>query len=229
MEIMGEANYGKINDGWYFRVRCNDCGIIKDIRKQGFATRREAKFAYLELVSEMEKTNNVNTRLSLNKQIVYLEDNLKHATNEITLKELFIEYYDYSKNRLKTSSLRSVYDMINRFVLPYFGDRNIYTLKTNDIRNWQQEILKKKFAFKYNSKIHNAFSALINYGVKFHDLQSNVVTLVGNFRNQSKKTEMQVWDADEFVAVYNNVKDEPYKTLFLFMYLMGTRKGETLH
>lgn len=40
--------------------------------------------------------------------------------------------------------------------------------------------------------------------------------------------EMQFWEPDQFNTFINYVDDFTYKTLFIFLYHIGTRKGEAL-
>ena len=134
----------------------------------------------------------------------------------------------YIMTRLKDGSIRSACDVIGRFVLPAFGKKDIGELSVHDIISWQNNINSLKYKFKYKSKIYCGFTALMNYGIKFYNLSENVVSKVGNFKNNDRKEEMQIWTEEEFQKVYSVIDDEMYRCFFTFLYLMGTRKGEAM-
>jgi len=73
-----------------------------------------------------------------------------------------------------------------------------------------------------------ASTAMLNYGIKFHDLKENVVSRVGNFKNMDRKKEMLFWSEEEFKEFYAAIDDDLFKVYFSFLYLTGCRKGESL-
>ncbi len=94
--------------------------------------------------------------------------------------------------------------------------------------DWQAYLNSTNYKYIYKSKIYCGFTALLNYGIKFHNLTENVVSKVGNFRNIEPRQEMKIWSEEEFQKVYSVMNDDTYRCFFSFMYLMGTRKGEAL-
>lgn len=146
----------------------------------------------------------------------------------ILVKELYEEYVKYISSRLKAGSVRSASDVLRLFVLPDFGDREVESLTPQDIREWQERIIAKGFGYKYKAKIYCGFTAMLNYGIKFHDLRENVVSRVGNFKNTDRKKEMLFWTEEEFKQFYAAIDDGLYRVYFSFLYLTGCRKGESL-
>ena len=94
--------------------------------------------------------------------------------------------------------------------------------------DWQRAINEKGYKFKYKSKIYCGFTALLNFGKKFYGLPENVASNAGNFKNGEPPKEMQIWSEQEFWKVHAQMDEKLYRYFFLFMYLMGTRKGEAL-
>lgn len=82
--------------------------------------------------------------------------------------------------------------------MPYFSNTRIDKIKETDIAKWQTEIIQKGFSYKYKSKIYTAFTALLNFAVKFNRFSNNLVICVGNFPNTEPKKEMLYWPEDEF-------------------------------
>lgn len=83
--------------------------------------------------------------------------------------------------------MRSASDVLRLFVLPDFGDREVESLTPQDIREWQERIIAKGFGYKYKAKIYCGFTAMLNYGIKFHDLRENVVSRVEDLILLSKR------------------------------------------
>lgn len=226
MEIVkkGIVFQDKNTKKWSYRiVYKNDFGKIIDKRKTGIKTKKEAKILLLnyEIDNNLNSSNVIDTFYEKSKDI--LNSSLLH----ITLGFLYDQYVEYSKNRLKSSSLKSATDCLRKYVLSYFGEKtDIGSIKPANILEWQNEIINKNFSFKYNSKIYCSFTALINFGVKYYDIPYNVVEKVGNFKNTKPKKEMDFWTLEEFLQFYNNNADSEYKLFFTLLYFTGLRKGE---
>lgn len=141
---------------------------------------------------------------------------------------MYEEYVKYISTRLKAGSVRSASDVLRIFVLPDFGEREVASLSTKDILDWQEKIIAKGFGYKYKSKIYCGFTAMLNYGIKFHDIKENVVSRVGNFKNTDRKKEMLFWSEEEFKQFYAVIDDDLFRVYFSFLYLTGCRKGESL-
>lgn len=54
------------------------------------------------------------------------------------------------------------------------------------------------------------------------------VKAVNGFKNLESKKEMLFWTEQEFENFYKAVDDLKYRTVFAFLYLTGTRKGEAI-
>lgn len=137
----------------------------------------------------------------------------------------FIEFFAI---QIKHYQLKSNNTYGKLWILLYFRERRIDKITTTDIAKWQTEIIQKGFAYKYKSKIYTAFTALLNFAVKFYRLPNNVVTRVGNFPNTEPKKEMLYWSEEEFAQFITAVDNLQWKTFFSFLYLTGCRKGEAL-
>lgn len=229
----------KKSNSWYFRIKYYDDERLIDKRKQGFSTKKEAKLAAAEFETGLfQSTITENGSIKIDSKAkkefataCETTENEKLSDNfpkGILVKDLYEEYVKYISSRLKAGSVRSASDVLRLFVLPDFGDREVESLTPQDIREWQERIIAKGFGYKYKAKIYCGFTAMLNYGIKFHDLRENVVSRVGNFKNTDRKKEMLFWTEEEFKQFYAAIDDDLYRVYFSFLYLTGCRKGESL-
>lgn len=228
MEIIkkGIVYQDKSSKKWSYRiVYKNNAGKIIDKRKSGIKTKKEARL----LLLNYEIENNINSNTLFENCFEKSKDVLDGNIINLTLGYLFEQYIEYSKNRLKSSSLKSASDCLRKYVLSYFGENtDVGTIKAAKVLSWQNDLLSKNFSYKYNSKIYCSFTALINFGVKYFDVPYNVVEKVGNFKNKKPKKEMNFWTLDEFLLFYNKNNDDLYRLFFTLLYFTGLRKGEAV-
>lgn len=220
---------------WYFRIKYYEDGEYHDIRKRGFGTKKAARLAEAEfetiLLNESDTPNEhieldvPSVSINQAQELTVKEEPISH---KLLVKDLYEEYVKYISSRLKAGSVRSASDVLRLFVLPDFGDREVESLTPQEIREWQERIIAKEFGYKYKAKIYCGFTAMLNYGIKFHDLKENVVSRVGNFKNTDRKKEMLFWTEEEFKQFYAAIDDDLFRVYFSFLYLTGCRKGESL-
>lgn len=196
----------KKRNTWYFRIRKKDIhGNIKEITRRGFKTQSEAK---LEQSREMLKETNPD--------------------DSLTFFELYNNYINFNKTRLKERNINIIENRVNNHVMPYFKNKKVNYITTNDIIKWQ-ELLSKKYTLGYKQSLHMTFSAIINYGIKYHNLKNNPLALVGNFKSTGElKKEMMFFtkeEFDDFIQYENNIV---YNTFFNLLYYTGLRLGEAL-
>ncbi len=232
----------KTTKKWNIRAKYQTDEKIKEFRKRGIDSKKEAKLIWLDFYGQFESIdlNKVDVNIPSVEQFELIK--VKDSRNAIqpwfnqnsqkhiglTINELYELYKNYITQRLKSGSVRSACDVIRKFVLPTFGDLDAGEITTNDILDWQNFLNSTKYKYKYKSKIYCGFTALMNYGIKFHNLSENVVSKVGNFKNNEQRREMLIWSEDEFQKVYSVINDQLYQCLIAFLYLMGTREGEAL-
>lgn len=141
-------------------------------------------------------------------------------------------YYSYEKfvdSRLKEQSKRAVKDRIKNHILPYFKDYYIDEIKEIDYLNWQFELEKKNYSYKYEKTLHTAMVTFLNYCMKYYNLNRNVASIVGTFKDNGNSTkEFDYYNYNEFRKFISQFDDKVYKTFFTFMFFVGTRPGEAM-
>ncbi len=149
--------------------------------------------------------------------------------SNILFKELMINYLSFIKMEVKESSYITKENVINLHILPFFEKLRAREITSRYVIKWKKDMIKKGLSFEYLSKAYNNLSAIFKHGVDHYGLRENPCKKAGNFKNPGKiKKEIQYWLFDEFQEFISNVDDIKYKTFFMFLYYMGTRKGETM-
>lgn len=200
------ASYEKRGDKWTVRFRVSKNGKLANLRLSGFKTKKEAEHAYHNEILKQKETVETN----------------------LTVAELFEYFKDYKIKRVKESTYITFIQVLNDYILPYFGSTLISEVNTQSIMKWQNEIDKKPLKFRSKDKIYSTFITLMNFAVEFYNLPFNAVAKVGNFKNNEQKAKMQFWTNEEFEKFIAIVDDIVYKTFFATLYLTGARKGEVM-
>lgn len=141
----------------------------------------------------------------------------------------FVEiYFKDMEHRLRESTIINKRYVFDLKVTPYFKNKKICEIKTADIREWQNLLIKKGFAPTYLKSINNQLAALFNYAVRYYDLKDNPCRKAGSI-GKSKADEMEFWTKQEFKEFIFAMKEKPEaKIAFLILYWTGIRIGELL-
>ena len=136
--------------------------------------------------------------------------------------------------RIKRNTFLTKKHIIETKILPYFGKRKLDDIRTSDVIQWQNEIMKLKkdngelFSPTYLKTIHNQLSAILNHAVNMYGLKDNVARKAGTMGKEENK-EMEFWTQEEFQAFLEFVADKPISYFaFEMLYWTGIREGELL-
>ena len=136
--------------------------------------------------------------------------------------------------RIKRNTFLTKKHIIETKILPYFGKRKLDDIRTSDVIQWQNEIMKLKkdngelFSPTYLKTIHNQLSAILNHAVNMYGLKDNMARKAGTMGKEENK-EMEFWTQDEFQAFLECVADKPISYYaFEMLYWTGIREGELL-
>lgn len=134
--------------------------------------------------------------------------------------------------RIKRNTFLTKKHIIETKILPYFGKRKLDDIRTSDVIQWQNEIMKLKkdngelFSPTYLKTIHNQLSAILNHAVNMYGLKDNVARKAGTMGKEENK-EMEFWTQDEFQAFLECVADKPISYYaFEMLYWTGIREGD---
>lgn len=152
-----------------------------------------------------------------------------YLMKNITFKDAMPEYINYIKLKTKVSTYENNIKYIDKYILPFFENKNIFDLNFKDIISWQNYINTFSFTYNYKSNIFYNLSGFLDYCILFFGLDRNVAKIFGNFKNNDIISETgNIWTIEEFNQFIKCVDDIIYKTLFDVLYFTGLRKGELL-
>lgn len=141
----------------------------------------------------------------------------------------FVEiYFKDMENRLRESTIINKRYVFDLKVTPYFENKKMCEIRTADIREWQNMLIKAGYAPTYLKSINNQLAALFNYAVKYYDLKDNPCRKAGSI-GKGKADEMEFWTKQEFKEFFTAMQKKPEaKMAFLILYWTGIRIGELL-
>lgn len=199
----------QLNKTWSVRFRyVNEEQKEVQKRLSGYSTKKEANEEYLKFMSQA-------------KQYVKL-DNQSH---DLTFNELYEEYKNFQKPRMKESSYYSFYTKSDKHIIPFFNSFKVKSIKPKDILTWQNSI--EQYSYKYKISIRQYLVAMLKYAERYYNID-NKIKFVDSFKKPIKKKEMLIWSPIEFNQFINKVDNEIYKTFFYALYLTGARRGELM-
>ena len=196
---------------WEVRTYYKDLtGARKQKTKRGFAKKSEA----LEWERNFKLKENQSISMSFQSFVdIYLTD---------------------LEPRIKRNTFLTKKHIIETKILPYFGKRKLDDIRTSDVIQWQNEIMKLKkdngelFSPTYLKTIHNQLSAILNHAVNMYGLKDNVARKAGTMGKEENK-EMEFWTQEEFQVFLECVADKPISYYaFEILYWTGIREGELL-
>ena len=95
--------------------------------------------------------------------------------------------------RIKRNTFLTKKHIIETKILPYFGKRKLDDIRTSDVIQWQNEIMKLKkdngelFSPTYLKTIHNQLSAILNHAVNMYGLKDNVARKAGTMGKKIRR------------------------------------------
>lgn len=191
------------NDVYAARITYYENGVRKFKRNGGFEKRKDC----------VASTENIIKRLE------------NFSSDSLQFNVIAEEYKNYYQYRRKPSSIKTINNIIDVHLIPHFKHSNLRQLSPSDIMKFQNEKLKKNYAGEYLKKMHSVLSAILNYAIKYYDLEKNVANVVGNFEKESNKRD-KYWNVDEFNEFIKPIQDIRAYVFFSILFYTGMRKGE---
>ena len=194
---------------WFVKFYCKDwTGENKQIKKRGFATKREA----------LDYERNYKIRQ---------ENNL-----DMTFGEFWKLYTEDVENYVKLNTWLTKEHIVDTKILPYFKNLKMNEITPGDVRKWQNEMVAfrnengKSYSQTYKKTMHNILSAIFNHACRFYNLKSNPARQAGNMGREEKK-EMLFWTTEEYKKFSEAVIDKPVSFYaFEMLYWTGMRLGD---
>ncbi len=196
---------------WFASARYkNWMGETKRKMKRGFATKREA--------------------LDWERQFIAKND----GNLEMTFQSFYELYKSNMQNRLRQNTWITKGSIVEKKILPYFGEMRVCDIQPLDVLKWQNEIMdfrdENDMAYSpvYLKTIHNQLNAILNHAVRFYGLNRNPASVAGTM-GKEKAGEILVWTKEEYLQFSTVINDRPESFIaFEILYWCGLRVGELL-
>lgn len=147
-------------------------------------------------------------------------------------KHLFLDvYYDYllyAKKKYKNQSFSSTKQKIDSHILPYFKNRYLEDITSNDILKWEEYILSFNFSNNYNRNLYYSLSGFFEYCRIFHNFDKTIISNVGCFKKKYEKKKHDFYNIKEFNKFIKGFDNEIYKQFFNLLFFTGVRPGEAI-
>ena len=146
------------------------------------------------------------------------------AKHSKSFSQLAEEYISKATN-VKAVTLRTDQDIIDK-CNKVFGDKKINLFTKDFLQRFIKE-LEEKYSKSYVSKYYYTINKIFKYAVDEEYIMVNPMQKVRRsvFKDEVKK-EMLFWEPNEFDVFIKYVKNDEMRRFFIFLYYMGTRKGE---
>lgn len=196
---------------WFVKFYVKDwTGANKQVKKRGFATKREAL--------EYERSYKVRQ-----------ESNL-----DMTFEDFFKIYSEDMELRLKRNTWLTKEHIVRTKILPYFKKLKMNEITAADVIKWQNELIAYKdengvgYSMTYRKTMHNQLSCIFNHACKFYNLRNNPARQAGCMGREESK-EMLFWTTEEYKRFSEAIIDKPMSYYaFEMLYWTGMRLGECL-
>ena len=189
---------------YYKTIDANGKKVSKQRTKRSFASKREARLWESEFLAAAE----VSMDMKLSK---------------------FVEiYFEDKKHELKERSIGKKRYMIERYILPYLGERPMNEITPADIIWWQNIMRDNSFSETYLRMIQNQVTALFTHCSLVYGLKNNPCKKV-KMMGKSDASELNFWTREEYDQFLSTVdKDDKYYLIFELLFWTGMREGELL-
>ena len=148
---------------------------------------------------------------------------------KLTFGELWEEYDNYKKIKLKPQSYRKLKNNFVNHILPYFKDYLVKDINSKVYLNWMNKINNKGYSYSFKSSLHFAINNILNYAMKIYGLNENIATKIGTFNKYSDKPKnISFWTIEEFEKFMSVIDDEDDYLFFRALYFTGMRIGEVI-
>lgn len=199
------------------------------------ATKWYAAFWYTDWTGKKRKKKKEGFDKKGDAQAFEREFLLKNSRScDMSFASLVELYRADAEHRVREGTQETQDSIIDKWLLPYFGELQVNEIDAVTIRTWQNEVMSavnprtgKKYAETYIRTINSRLSAIFNYAVMFYNLKANPCRPAG-YMGKKKAGKMKFWTLDEFNLAMAQVSNWSFRVAFQIMYWLGLREGECL-
>lgn len=144
----------------------------------------------------------------------------------MTFKEAYTIYYEYQKDKIKDSTLKTYRDRIKYMGL--LDNVELVNLDWDLYQKWRAQINKTNLCDRYKTDIQKFIMQVINFAEKQWDFNlRKFYNKLEPFKTPGAlKKEMDFYEPEEFFKFISVVDDLRYKCFFKLLYYCGLRRSE---
>ena len=144
----------------------------------------------------------------------------------MTFKEAYTIYYDYQKDKIKDSTLKTYRDRIKYMGL--LDNVELVNLNWDLYQKWRAQMNKTNLFDRYKTDIQKSIKQVINFAEKQWDFNlRKFYNKLEPFKTLGTlKKEMDFYEPEEFFKFISVVDDLRYKCFFELLYYCGLRRFE---
>lgn len=144
----------------------------------------------------------------------------------MTFKEAYTIYYEYQKDKIKDSTLKTYRDRIKYMGL--LDNVELVNLNWDLYQKWRAQINKTNLCDRYKTDIQKFIKQVINFAEKQWDFNlRKFYNKLEPFKTPGAlKKEMDFYEPEEFFKFISVIDDLRYKCFFELLYYCGLRRSE---
>lgn len=148
------------------------------------------------------------------------------VNHHMTFKEAYTIYYDYQKDKIKDSTLKTYRDRIKYMGL--LDNVELVNLNWDLYQKWRAQMNKTNLCDRYKTDIQKFIKQVINFAEKQWDFNlRKFYNKLEPFKTPGAlKKEMDFYEPEEFFKFISVVDDLRYKCFFELLYYCGLRRSE---
>lgn len=174
--------------------------------KRGFQSSKEAKTAEQEFLLSGKNTSN----------------------SRMTLDELFAEYMEYSKLHKEITTCEKDQNIYKNHIQEQFGSKQYLKITARQLIAKYNDLFEQGYKHGTVMNVHKTFNKIYHYADKMYMCEYNPASRAGAPKKKELDDEMKIRPVEDFIKLYNVLKDVEYKAIFMILYFCGLRRGELI-
>ena len=144
----------------------------------------------------------------------------------ITFYQAYQKVYDYKKDKIRTTTLKTYRDRISFMKL--FWDVELVDLDSDLYQRWRNQLNKTNLSDRYKTDIQKSIKTICNFAEKQWDFNlRKFYNKLEPFKTPGAvKKEMEVYKPEEFYKSISVVNDTQMRCLYKSLYYCGLRRGK---
>ncbi|MXV42034.1 tyrosine-type recombinase/integrase [Bacillus subtilis] len=145
--------------------------------------------------------------------------------------ELTERFLTIKKREVKPTTYRTIENIVNSRILPYFKNSTIKWITHHDIFKYREELQKDNLKHSYINKVMSYVTGIFDLAIEENLLSEHPTKKLKNLSDIEEN--IKFWTPEQFqkfITIFddNKYKDFFKKTYYTFAYFTGVRMGEQL-